>query len=146
MTHKRTETIKVAAAKAGFSRASGYRIAADPVQEKKPRGRRRSDPLAGIFEAEVVPLLEASPGIRPVGVFEELMRRHPELDPGVRRTLEQRIRVWRAEHGPEKEAIFRQKHEPSGSHNAAATRRRVRRVPAFGTMLRGNFAGWAHAR
>ena len=73
-------TIEVAAAKAGFSRATGYRLAADPlpVQEKKPRGRRRPDPLADIFDTEVVPILEASPDIRPVGVFEELMRRHPD--------------------------------------------------------------------
>ena len=40
------------------------------------------------------------------------MRRHPELGEGVRRTLERRIRVWRAEHGPEQDVIFRQKHEP----------------------------------
>ena len=53
-----------------------------------------------------------SPGIRPVGVFEALMQRHPDLDPGVRRTLERRIRAWRAEHGPEQEVIFRQTHEP----------------------------------
>ena len=60
----------------------------------------------------MVPILENSPGIRPVGVFEALMQRHPKLDPGVRRTLERRIRAWRAEHGPEREVIFRQKHEP----------------------------------
>ena len=114
MTQKKTDTIEVAAAKAGFSRGTGYRLAADPLppQEKKPRGRRRPDPLADIFESEVVPILETSPLIRPVGVFEELMLRHPDLDPGVRRTLERRIRVWRAEHGPEKDVIFRQKHEP----------------------------------
>ena len=114
MTLKKTDTIEVAAAKAGLSRATGYRLAADPrpSAEKKPRGRRRPDPLADIFDTEVVPILETSPGIRPVGVFEELMRRHPELDPGVRRTLERRIRTWRAEHGAEKDVIFRQKHEP----------------------------------
>ena len=115
MIQKKTDTIEVAAAKAGFSRATGYRLAADPPLpslESKPRGRRRPDPLADIFESDVVPILENSPGIRPVGVFEELMRRHPELGPGVRRTLERRIRVWRAEHGPEQEVIFRQKHEP----------------------------------
>ncbi len=153
MIHKRTDTIKVAAAKAGFSRASGYRIAADPVQEKKPRGRRRSDPLAGIFEAEVVPLLEASPGIRPVGVFEELMRRHPELDPGVRRTLERRIRVWRAEHGPEKEVIFRQKHEPGRQGLSDFTRMGALGVTVAGQPLdhmlyhfRLAWSGFAHAR
>ena len=39
-------------------------------------------------------------------------RRHPELHPGVRRTLERRVRTWKAKHGPEREIIFRQKHEP----------------------------------
>ncbi len=34
------------------------------------------------------------------------MRRHPELDVGVRRTLERRIRAWRAIHGEEQEVIF----------------------------------------
>ncbi len=45
-------------------------------------------------------MLKGDSGIRAFGVFEELMRRHPELDPGVRRTLERRIRDWRARHGP----------------------------------------------
>ena len=27
------------------------------------------------------------------------MRRHPELPPGVRRTLERRVRFWKARHG-----------------------------------------------
>ncbi len=61
---------------------------------------------------EVVPLLKAAPGIRPVAIFEEILRRHPELGSGVRRTLERRIRVWRAVHGQEQEVIFRQVHEP----------------------------------
>ena len=112
---KKTHTIDVATAKAGFSRATGYRLAEDPSLlsgKAAPRGRRRPDPLADIFETEVVPILENSPGIRSVGVFEALMQRHPDLDPGVRRTLERRIRAWRAEHGPEQEVIFRQTHEP----------------------------------
>ena len=43
------------------------------------------------------------------------MRRHPELHHGVRRTLERRVRGWKAKHGPEREIIFRQKHEPLGA-------------------------------
>ena len=31
---------------------------------------------------------------------------------GIRRTLERRIRAWRAVHGAEREVIFRQVHEP----------------------------------
>ena len=40
MIQKKTDTIDVAAAKAGFSRATGYRLAADPPLpslESKPR-------------------------------------------------------------------------------------------------------------
>jgi hypothetical protein len=65
-----------------------------------------------LFEAEIVPLLTASPGLRAVAIFEEMCRRHPELDAGVRRTMERRVRAWRALHGPDQEVIFRQVHEP----------------------------------
>ncbi len=115
MTHRKTNSVTVASAKAGFSTATGYRVQADPrlpSQTKKERSGRRPDPLDGIFESDVVPLLEASPSIRPVAVLEELLRRHPALDPKVRRTLERRIREWKAKHGAEREVIFRQTHEP----------------------------------
>ena len=115
MIHRKKDRPALAAARAGFSTATAYRIEADPgrLSEKgKPRGRRRPDPLAGIFEEEIVPLLEASPGLRAVALYEEMMRRHPDLHPGVRRTLERRVRGWKAKHGPEREIIFRQKHEP----------------------------------
>lgn len=115
MKFRQSDSPAVAAAKASLSPATAYRIDADPrrpSQKTVRRGRRRPDPLAGIFAEEVVPLLEAAPGLRPVALFEELLRRHPELDPGVRRTLERRVRAWRALHGPEQEVIFRQTHEP----------------------------------
>ena len=99
MKHRKSHSTEAAAAKAGFSARSSYRINRDPTlpsQKKAPRGRRRPDPLAGIFEEVVVPMLEGDSDNRAVGVFEELMRRQPELDPGVRRTLERRIRDWRA--------------------------------------------------
>ena len=115
MKFRRTEPVPLAAAKAGFSSATAYRIEQDPrppSQRSVPRGRRRPDPLAGVWESEIVPLLRAAPGLRPVAVFEEVLRRHPELGAGVRRTLERRVRSWRALHGPEQEVIFRQVHEP----------------------------------
>ena len=115
MKNRLTEGPSTAAARAGFSVATAYRIEHDPrlpSQKKEPRERRRPDPLAEIFDAEVVPLLKAAPGVRPVALFEELMRRHPELPPGVRRTLERRVRAWRAVHGEERDVVFRQVHEP----------------------------------
>ena len=49
----------IAAAKAGFSTATAYRIEEDPrlpSQKKTPRERRRRDPLARVGDSEVVPL------------------------------------------------------------------------------------------
>jgi hypothetical protein len=83
-----------------------------PSQKKPARERRRPDPLVDIFDAEVVPILKSSPGIRSVALYEEMLRRHPELGQGIRRTLERRISAWRAIHGQEQEVIFRQVHEP----------------------------------
>lgn len=115
MKIRRTDTPTAAAAKAGFSTATAYRLEVSirlPSEKKTTRTRRRPDPLAGIFDEEVVPMLENAPGVRSVTIFEELMRRHPELTPKVRRTLERRVRAWRAMHGPEQEVIFRQVHRP----------------------------------
>lgn len=83
-----------------------------PSQRPQSRGRRRPDPLADIFDKEILPMLEAAPGLRPVAVYEEMVRRHPDLGVGVRRTIERRVRAWRAVYGPEQEVIFRQTHEP----------------------------------
>lgn len=115
MKLRQTHSTTVAAAKASISVATAYRIEKDPrlpSRKQASRGRRRPDPLAGIFDEEIVPLLKSAPGIRPVAIFEEMLRRHPELDEGVRRTLERRIRAWRALHGEEQEVIFRQTHIP----------------------------------
>ena len=59
MKHRKTHTIAAASAKVGFSRATGQRILRQRESlPPPPRGRRRPDPLAGIFEEEVVPILE----------------------------------------------------------------------------------------
>jgi hypothetical protein len=115
MRHRQTHAAPTAAAKAGFSTTTAYRFEGDPMSPSEravTRGRRRPDPLADIFDAEVVPLLIAAPGLRSFGIFEEMRRRHPELAESVRRTLERRIRMWRALNGAPQEVIFRQTHEP----------------------------------
>ena len=114
MKLKLTKALSIAAAQAGISVASAYRMERDPrlpSLKKAPRERRRPDPLADIFDADVVPLLQSASGIRSVAIFDELRLRHPQLDPGVRRTLERRIRAWRALNGQDREVIFRQTHE-----------------------------------
>ncbi len=77
MKFRRTEPVSLAAAKAGFSAATAYRIEQaprPPSQKAAPQGRRRPDPLAAVWESEIVPLLRAAPGLRPIAVFEEVAR------------------------------------------------------------------------
>jgi transposase InsO family protein len=115
MTFRQTDAPPVAAAKASISAATAYRFEQGrrlPSHKEKPRERRRPDPLADFFDSEVVPMLQAAPELRAVAIFEEMQRRHPDLAAGVRRTLERRIRAWRALHGAEQDVMFRQIHEP----------------------------------
>src|SRR3954464_2511614 len=98
MIFRQTHDAAAAAAKASFSTATGYRIENDPrlpSQKKAPRGRRRPDPLADVWDSEIVPILKAAPGLGAIAVLEEI-RRRPEIGPGIRRTLERRMRGWRA--------------------------------------------------
>ena len=75
MNFRRNHSPAIAGAKAGFSTPTAYRFEQDPrlpTQKKTRRERRRADPLAGVWENEVLPLLKAAPGLRPVAVFGEL--------------------------------------------------------------------------
>ena len=115
MSFRRSEAPITAAAKAGFSASTGYRFEQDtrlPSQKKVARGRRRPDPLAAVWDSEIAPMLQNTAGLRAVTVFDEIRHRHPEISAGVRRTLERRIRAWRALNGPERDVIFRQEPEP----------------------------------
>jgi hypothetical protein len=115
MKSRLTESKPAAAAQAAISLKTAYRIEHDPrlpSQKSLPRGRRRPDPLVAIFDAEIVPMLRAAPGLRPIAIFEEMQRRHPQLPEGVRRTMERRIRQWRALNGQDRDVIFRQVQEP----------------------------------
>jgi transposase InsO family protein len=115
MKIRATSPAPAAAAGASISVASAYRIDGDPrlpSQKKPPRSRRRPDPLVEFFDTEVVPMLIAAPGLRPIAVFQEMQRRYPALGENVRRTLERRIRSWRALHGGDRDLVFRQVHEP----------------------------------
>ena len=65
MKFRQTHTPPVDFAKASISAATAYRFEKDPrlpSQKTVVRERRRPDPLAEIFEAEVVPMLKAAPG------------------------------------------------------------------------------------
>ena len=156
MRLRQTEPPVTAAAKAGFSTASAYRIEQDrrlPSQKQGPRERRRPDPLAAVWDSEVVPLLKSVAGLRPIAIFDEIRRRHPEIGAGIRRTLERRIRTWRALHGAEQDIIFRQEHPPGRLGLSDFTHMGDRGVSIAGVPLdhrlyhfRLAFSGWEHAQ
>jgi hypothetical protein len=116
MEHRCHHPQRVAAAKSGVSERTGRRIESDPrlpsqKAAERPLRRQVVDPLGGLWESDILPLLASRPGVRPVTVLEEMQRRHPDRDwDRLRRTLERRVRSWCAEHGPEREVIFRQDH------------------------------------
>jgi len=155
MDLRRTNTRETAAARAGLSATTGARIEADPrlpSQTRAPRGRRRPDPLAAIWDSEIVPLLQAAPGLRPVSIMGEMLRRHPEFPIGTRRTLERRVRAWQALHGPEREVVFRQEHPPGQQALSDFTDANPLGVTIAGLHLahrlyhfRLAFSGWQHA-
>jgi hypothetical protein len=118
MEFRRQHTQLIAAAKAGISERTARRLERDPRMPSQrhagPRRRRQvPDPLDGLWESDILPLLESRPGLRPIALLEEMQRRHPDHDwDRLRRTLERRVRAWHGLHGPERDVIFRQDHPP----------------------------------
>ena len=155
MTFRQTDGPAVSAAKASISTATAYRFEQDhrlPSAKAVARGRRRPDPLVAFFDTEVVPMLIAAPELRAVAIFEEMRRRHRDLPDGTRRTLERRIRAWRALHGANQEVIFRQVHEPGRMGLSDFTDMAELGVTVAGVQLehrlyhfRLAYSGFAHA-
>jgi len=101
------------AAKAGISERSGRRIEYGKHQPCKGQRResRRKDPLETVWEQELKSRLEVEPLLTPMTLLEILQKEHPEEYPdSVLRTLQRRVKEWKALHGPEKELVFLQDH------------------------------------
>jgi hypothetical protein len=85
MKSRHTNAPAIAAAKAGFSTATGYRMEADRrlrSQKQKPRGRRRPNPLAGAWDGKVMPMLAAAPSTRVVATSRSSAIGIPKLPRG----------------------------------------------------------------
>lgn len=116
MEHRKELEQEVAAAKAGISVRSARRIEGAgglPSTQEARRWRTRPDPLSRWWTPDIAPLLQATPGLNAVTILEELQRRYPaEIAPALLRTLQRRLRQWRASHGGECEVYFAQEHPP----------------------------------
>ena len=101
------------AAKAAISERSGRRIEIGQLQPKKNarKGSSRKNPLDGVWELELIPRLEAEPQLTPMTLLELLQKNHPEeYSDKVLRTLQRRVKNWKALYGSEKEVMFLQEH------------------------------------
>ena len=114
--HRNTLSQVASAAKVGISERSARRIEqgdALPSQRPARSWRTRQDPLGQAWDVEVAPMLQADVTLNAVTLLEELQRRHPgQYDTAVLRTLQRRLRQWRAVHGAEREVYFAQEHPP----------------------------------
>ena len=84
-----------------------------PSESFTPRTwRTREDPFQDVWP-QLRDLLELNPGLQAKTLFEDLQRRFPGRFPDIQlRTLQRKIKAWKATEGPPKEVFFDQIHRP----------------------------------
>src|SRR6266542_1913129 len=108
--------VGLAAMRAGMDRKTARKyVKAEklPSEMVQPRTwRTRPDPFAEDWPA-IAARLEAAPGLEAKTLFELLCEERPgRYEAGQLRTLQRRIRQWRAQRGPERQVFFAQAHRP----------------------------------
>jgi hypothetical protein len=109
--------VGVAADRSGMDRKTArkyVRACKLPSELEQPRWwRTRKDPIAEEDWAFVEAQLADSPGLQAKTLFEMLQeRRSTPYSEGQLRTLQRRVKHWRATKGPDKEVFFSQAHRP----------------------------------
>ncbi len=107
-------TQETSAAKAGVSARSGRRLETGETRVKAKRHwLTRSDPFDTVWESILVPLLELEPKLSGLTLWEYLDENHPGDYPyKLLRTLQRRVKHWRATQGPDNPVMFRQSIPP----------------------------------
>lgn len=116
MSYSKSGKLNVAAAQAGMDPKTARKYLRNGIlpSESKPdrHWRTREDLFADDWQ-EIEQLLEDEGALQAKTVFEWLQRRFPgKYQDGQLRTLQRRMRHWRATAGPAKEVIFPQTHAP----------------------------------
>ena len=105
---------EVAASKAGMDPKTALEYLRDPrlPSERKEdrKWRTRADSFTGVWE-EVREQIDVNPGLEAKTLFEALQRKYPgQFADGQIRTLQRRLKRWRATEGPKREVFFVQQH------------------------------------
>lgn len=113
---KSEKTKAMAAAKAGMDVKTARKYVQPGKLPNESRNnhdwRTRQDPFDSDWE-QIKELLEENPGLEAKTIFEYLQRQKPGKYPeGQLRTLQRRLKHWRAVEGPAKEVFFPQIHYP----------------------------------
>jgi len=104
----------VAAVRSGMHRNTAAKWSKEsslPSETREPRSwRTREDPFESVWP-ELEARLRAAPGLTAKTLFDELIAAEPDrYQPGQLRTLQRRVKIWRAESGPVQELFFAQRH------------------------------------
>jgi transposase InsO family protein len=145
------------AARADISERSARRLergAVDVSGTRQRHWRTRRDPFEGVWESEVVPLLERQPALSATTLFEALQERHGDcFGAGQKRTFQRRVKAWKALHGPDKEVMFRQVAVAGRQGLSDFTELKGCTVTIAGEVLehrlyhfRLAYSGWSHVR
>ena len=110
------ETLSLAAARAGMDKKTARRhrdTGKLPSQTKiQHTWRTRADPFAEVWD-DPQHLLELNPGLEAKTLFDHLQRHdRGRFQDGQLRTLQRRVKTWRALHGPARDVFFPQTHRP----------------------------------
>ena len=156
---KRAEglTQQIAADAVGISVRSAQRIdrgelQAEGQQQRGRHWRTRADPLAEVWESVLVPLLEKAPQLEPQTLLLHLEQAFPGQEWYRRkRTLQRRVEQWRALHGPAREVMFLQHHQPGVLGISDFTLLKGQPITVAGEVLehrlfhfRLPYSGWCH--
>lgn len=143
------------AAKAGFSERSARNIEQRGFQPAQTQHNwpTRKDPFEAVWNKELVPMLEAQPRLQAKTLLEHLQRQYVGQFPDkLLRTLQRRVKKWRALHGPDKEVIFRQNHPPGWQGLSDFTATQKLKITIAGEPLnhllyhyRLAYSGWEYA-
>lgn len=152
---KEKRTQKVSAAKAGFSERSSRNIAQRDFQPAKAKRNwlTKKDPFETVWDKELVPMLEKHPSLQAKTLLEDLQQRYPDAYPDkLLRTLQRRVKKWKALYGPEKEVLFRQQHPPGWQGLSDFTTMQELNITILEQPLehilyhyRLAYSGWEHA-
>ena len=149
-------TQETASAKAGISTRTAHRI--DTGTHRPGRGRprdwkTRKDPLDGLWEKELQPMLEAEPRLEAMTLFETLQERYPKRYDDKLRTVQRRTAKWKAAYGQPKEVMFKIKHHPGEMGQSDFTHLKGVEITVLGQPFhhilyhyRLSFSGWQYVQ